>query len=170
MQKTSVLLLIFAMTIIGAGCGKNATNDNLNAVTNSSTVTNTTTNTNTTTGTFETNTNAGSDTNTSLINSNKTAPTANPAQTATLTITSSGISPTTLTIASGTKVTIVNNDSRSHQIASDPHPSHTDLPAFDNTIAAGSSVTFTFTQVGSWSYHDHDDAFDPRWKGSVIVR
>jgi len=45
-----------------------------------------------------------------------------------VTITSSGVSPRSLTVTPGTQVTFVNNDSRSHNIASNPHPEHTDCP------------------------------------------
>lgn len=170
MRKSSLLILVAALAVVGASCGKNNTKNNTNTMTNATNVSNTTTNIGTTTGTFETNTNSGSDTNTSPVNTNPVATNANTAQAATLTITSDGISPKTLIVTSGTTVTIINNDSRSHEITSNPHPDHTDLPGFEKQISAGSSTSFTFTQTGSWGYHDHDDPFDSKWQGTVIVQ
>ena len=52
--------------------------------------------------------------------------------TATITITSAGVvSPSAVTIRQGGRVTFVNNDSRAHDVASDPHPTHEDCPAMD---------------------------------------
>src|ERR1700754_4741587 len=48
---------------------------------------------------------------------------------ATITITSAGVvSPSSVTINPGESVTFINNDSRTHQMSSDPHPAHTDCP------------------------------------------
>ena len=38
------------------------------------------------------------------------------------------ICPQTLTVTRGTQVTILNSDSRTHEMDSDPHPEHTDCP------------------------------------------
>jgi hypothetical protein len=38
------------------------------------------------------------------------------------------ICPTTLTVTRGSQVTVVNSDSRAHEMNSDPHPEHTDCP------------------------------------------
>jgi len=45
-----------------------------------------------------------------------------------VTITSSGVSPKAVTVNVGEVVTFVNNDTRSHDMESDPHPAHTDCP------------------------------------------
>ena len=42
----------------------------------------------------------------------------------TFTLTSAGVSPKELTVPLGTRVLFVNNDSRRHDMASDPHPEH----------------------------------------------
>src|SRR3982750_4552313 len=47
---------------------------------------------------------------------------------ATVIITSAGVSPSAVTIAVGQTVTFTNNDSRSHEIASDPPPQHGPCP------------------------------------------
>ena len=46
----------------------------------------------------------------------------------TITIANNAVSPTTITVVQGTQVTFVNNDSRPHDMQSDPHPEHTDCP------------------------------------------
>src|SRR6187551_3627758 len=38
------------------------------------------------------------------------------------------ICPQTLTVARGTRVTVINNDSRAREFSSDPHPEHTNCP------------------------------------------
>ncbi len=52
-------------------------------------------------------------------------PTATPMPALTITVTSTGASPKTLTVAAGSQVTFVNNDSIDHQMYSDPHPALT---------------------------------------------
>jgi plastocyanin len=49
----------------------------------------------------------------------------------TVTITSNGVSPKNLQVSPGSQVTFVNNDSRNHEMTSDPHPEHTDCPAIN---------------------------------------
>jgi len=75
----------------------------------------------------------------------------------TINMTSSGFSPSTITVKKGTKVTFKNTDSTPHWPASNPHPTHTDMPAFDalKGIAPGESYTHTFDEVGRWKFHDH---------------
>jgi plastocyanin len=93
------------------------------------------------------------------------APTSGPV---TVTIMSSGYSPNNITVKSGTTVTFVNNDTKGHWPASNPHPTHTDLPGFDahKSIPPGSSYSFVFTKVGTWGFHDH---LFPTQGGKIIV-
>jgi plastocyanin len=46
----------------------------------------------------------------------------------TLVIQNNTICPSTLTVTRGSQVTILNSDSRTHEMDSDPHPEHTDCP------------------------------------------
>jgi plastocyanin len=46
----------------------------------------------------------------------------------TLTIQNNAICPQTLTVTRGTQITVLNSDSRTHEMDSDPHPEHTDCP------------------------------------------
>jgi plastocyanin len=80
-------------------------------------------------------------------------------QSATIAYTSRGFSPATVTVKSGSKVTVTNNSSDSIQPASGPHPVHTDNPEINfGEIAAGSSKTITVANPGTWELHNHDDA------------
>lgn len=62
--------------------------------------------------------------------------------------------PATLVVSNGTQVTWVNDDSVTHFINTDPHPSHNALPALNSLeIKKGESYNFTFAQPGEWAYH-----------------
>ena len=47
-------------------------------------------------------------------------------------MTSSGVSPKQLTVAQGTRVLFTDNDTRTREMTSDPHPEHTDCPEINN--------------------------------------
>jgi len=71
----------------------------------------------------------------------------------------SGFSPASLTVKSGTPVTITNKSSRTLKFSSDPHPMHTDNPELnEDSLAAGQSQTLTPTTTGKHGIHDHNDA------------
>lgn len=70
----------------------------------------------------------------------------------------SGYHPATVTIRKGQSVLWVNEDvGGNHWPASNPHPTHTDNPAFDpkQAIVPGSMWQFAFDKTGVWRYHDH---------------
>ena len=79
---------------------------------------------------------------------------------ATVTIGSNGaVSPSTVTITQGGRVTFVNNDSRAHDMASDPHPSHEDCPPIDQVgfLSPGQSkTTGNMNTVRTCGFHDHN--------------
>lgn len=80
----------------------------------------------------------------------------------------SGFSPATLRVKAGTAVTFTNQSSNQMWVASNPHPTHTDYPGFDarKAYATGQSYSFTFTQKGTWGYHNH---LSPADGGTIIV-
>jgi len=90
-------------------------------------------------------------------------------QDTTVTYGANGFSPATLTVKKGTTVTFKNTSSRAMWVASDPHPQHNRMPAFDaeKGIPSGESYTFTFNEAGSWGYHNHLNAGD---KGTIVVQ
>src|SRR5688572_33186781 len=60
-------------------------------------------------------------------------PSPNPTPgTMTITITANSVSPRTLAVPVGSRVTFVNNDNRAHDMASDPHPEHAACPAIND--------------------------------------
>ncbi|MEX1112358.1 MAG: cupredoxin domain-containing protein [Candidatus Andersenbacteria bacterium] len=89
-------------------------------------------------------------------------------QEATIRISETGFSPTQLTVAAGTTVTFVNDGQALHWPASDLHPTHTALPGFDakRGLPTGETYSYTFTEVGTWRFHDH---LNPQETGTVVV-
>lgn len=85
-----------------------------------------------------------------------------------VTFTNKGFSPSPVTVKKGTVVTFVNESNNSMWVASDPHPTHTLLPGFDELASVGNGGTYdyTFVKVGTWTYHNH---LTPTIKGTVIV-
>jgi plastocyanin len=95
--------------------------------------------------------------------------TVNVAKKVTVNYTNSGFSPKTITIKKGDAVTFVNESSGGMSVASDPHPTHTDYPEFDQFKSpekGQKSYTFVFDKVGSWGYHNH---LNPSMVGTVVV-
>ena len=93
----------------------------------------------------------------------------------TINITANGASPTSLTIAPGTRVLFVNNDTRSHNMTSDPHPEHDQCPEINvvGLLSPGRSrETGNMNTVRTCGFHDHDDPppAGSRWTGSVVIR
>ena len=104
-----------------------------------------------------------------------------------VTYTNDGFEPRQVTVLASTSVEWTNRSDKLMWIASDPHPSHTDLPGFDeqgvegnerDTDLLGNSVPiaeahvvggiyrYTFLKKGVWKYHNH---LLPSDRGSIIV-
>lgn len=68
--------------------------------------------------------------------------------------------PRDLVVREGTRVWWVNEDAQLHWVASDPHPTHTNLPRLDSLgeLQRGESFSFIFTNAGHFPYHDHATA------------
>ena len=93
---------------------------------------------------------------------------------ATITIGANGaVSPASVTINQGESVTFVNNHNRDHQMASDPHPNHTDCPAINalNTLGSGQTrSTNALTTSRTCGFHDHLDDTNNSLRGNIIIR
>jgi len=93
---------------------------------------------------------------------------------ATITMTSNGVSAQSVTVQVGQTVTFVNNDTRAHEIASNPHPQHGSCPSIEvglGIIAAGQTkATHNFGNAGTCGYHDHQDDTNVRFQGTIIVQ
>jgi len=93
---------------------------------------------------------------------------------ATITITSAGVSTTAVTVSQGSRVLFVNNDARSHNMTSDPHPEHTDCPEINavGLLQPGQSrETGNLNTVRTCGFHDHDDPppAGAKWTGSITI-
>lgn len=88
---------------------------------------------------------------------------------ATVTISSKGFLPQTVKITKGSLVTWLNQDTKPHQIKSDPHPSDSLYPFLDteDVLSLDGAVTITFDTVGTFTYHDEMNPL--KFKGTVIV-
>ena len=85
-----------------------------------------------------------------------------------VTFSDTGFSPNSVMVKKGTTVTFVNESSGQMWVASDPHPTHTLLPGFDELTSVGRAGTYeyTFAKVGTWTYHNH---MNPSVKGTVVA-
>jgi plastocyanin len=91
----------------------------------------------------------------------------------TIAISASGASPRSLTVSRGTQVTFVNNDSRSHSMNSDPHPTHGDCPEIDQVgfLSPGQSKqTGNLNTVRTCGYHDHDNPGNTSLQGTITIQ
>jgi plastocyanin len=92
---------------------------------------------------------------------------------ATITITSSGVSPKTVTVAAGSRVAFVNNDSIAHEMNSDPHPTHTDCPPINDVgrLTPGQTkLTGNLNTVRSCGYHDHNLPANTGLQGTIVIQ
>lgn len=93
---------------------------------------------------------------------------------ATVSITAAGVNPASVTVAVGQAVTFVNNDTRQHDIGSDPHPQHGTCPSIEagvSLLAPGQTkVTRAFANAGTCRYHDHLDDGNQAMRGTIVVQ
>jgi plastocyanin len=107
---------------------------------------------------------------------NSTAPSTtpgNPVNAATVTIANNTVSPTTIVVPRGTQVTFVNNDNRSHDVQSDPHPEHTDCPEIGQVgfLNPGQSrQTGNLNIARTCGYHDHSAPDVKSLLGSIVIQ
>jgi hypothetical protein len=76
----------------------------------------------------------------------------------TVTITNGGLSPRTLEIPVGGRLTIVNDDAVPHDMGSDPHPGHEDCPELNQIglLQPGQHRTSgNLVEAGTCGMHDH---------------
>jgi hypothetical protein len=91
----------------------------------------------------------------------------------TITMTSAGVSPAMLTVPLGTRVLFINNDTRSRQMSSDPHPEHTGCPELNTIgfISPGQTrETGNLNVARTCGYHDHNDPNNTRFQGRIVIQ
>jgi plastocyanin len=100
-------------------------------------------------------------------------PTPDPTNTLTITIANNAVSPKNIIVPRGSQVTFTNNDNRTHDMESDPHPEHTDCPAlaqvgFLNPGQSRQSGNLNIARV--CGFHDHELASVIGLQGSITVQ
>src|ERR671923_702650 len=92
-------------------------------------------------------------------------------QTTTMTINANGVlTPNDITVSVGSRVTIINNHNRNHEMNSDPHPEHSDCPAINDVgfLAVGQSkTTGNLNTVRTCGIHDHNEPFNQNLSGRI---
>jgi plastocyanin len=99
-------------------------------------------------------------------------PTPTPGGT-TITISNNAVSPQTLTVARGTRVTFMNNDNRNHEMNSDPHPAHSDCPELNDVgfLTAGQSrQTGNLNTARTCGFHDHNQPSVSGLQGRIVIQ
>ena len=102
-----------------------------------------------------------------------TAPTGPTTATTTITISNNAVSPQNITITRGSQVTFINNDSRTHDMESDPHPEHTDCPEISQVgfLSPGQRrQTGNMNTVRTCGYHDHDQDSVRSLQGTITIQ
>jgi plastocyanin len=91
----------------------------------------------------------------------------------TITISNNAVCPQNVTVPRGTQVTFANQDSRDHQINSDPHPEHTDCPELNQVgfLAAGQSrQSGNLNTARVCGFHDHIQFENKSLQGSITIQ
>lgn len=104
--------------------------------------------------------------------STPTTPTP-PTVTTTITITAAGVSPKDIQVSPGARVTFVNNDTRTHNMTSNPHPEHTDCTEINQVglLTPGQSrQTGNLNAVRTCGFHDHDLPAVTNLTGSITIK
>ena len=97
-------------------------------------------------------------------------PSSNPA---TLVIQNNTICPSALTVSRGTQLTILNSDSRTHEMTSDPHPEHTDCPELNSIgfLNTGQSrQSGNLNTARRCGLHDHGAPDVASLKASITIQ
>ena len=88
-------------------------------------------------------------------------------------ILNNAVCPTSLTVPRGTRVTFINNDTRAHEMTSDPHPEHTDCPELN---AVGHLESGQQRESGNLNvsrrcgFHDHINDQNRALQGSITIQ
>ena len=93
--------------------------------------------------------------------------------TTTITITSSGASPRDITVAVGSRVTFVNNDSQPHDMNSNPHPEHTRLPGAQHRLhrrRRPERISLNLTTARTCGFHDHNQPSNTSLMGVIRIQ
>lgn len=85
-------------------------------------------------------------------------------------ITSEKIVPQNIKLKKGGSITFYQADESSHDMASGPHPTHSEYPPLNiGYLKKGESRTVIFPQVGSFGFHDHINDANTSLQGKIEV-
>ena len=91
----------------------------------------------------------------------------------TILIVNNAVCPRTLTVPRGSQVTFINNDSRVHEMNSDPHPEHTNCPELNQVghLESGQSRQSGNLNIArSCGFHDHINAQSGALQGTITIQ
>jgi plastocyanin len=116
---------------------------------------------------------------TACAKSSATGPSSNitcssiPNPATTFLILNNAVCPSSLTVPRGTRVTFINNDTRAHEMTSDPHPEHTDCPELN---AVGHLESGQQRESGNLNvarrcgFHDHINENNRALQGAITIQ
>jgi plastocyanin len=93
--------------------------------------------------------------------------------TATITIANNAVSAQSVTVTRGSRVAFLNNDTRSHDIQSNPHPTHTDCPEINQVgfLNPGESrQTGVLNNARTCGFHDHLQDTVRSLQGTITIQ
>jgi len=91
----------------------------------------------------------------------------------TIVIQNNQVCPQTLTVARGSQVTMINNDSRVHEMDSDPHPEHTQCPELnqiDFLNPGQSRSSGNLNTARTCGFHDHSNPDNQSLHGTITIQ
>src|SRR3954469_1881572 len=91
----------------------------------------------------------------------------------TIVIQNNQVCPSSITVARGSQVTMINNDSRVHEMDSDPHPEHTqctELNQIDFLNPGQSRSSGNLNTARTCGFHDHSSPDTSSLKGTITIQ
>ena len=88
-------------------------------------------------------------------------------------ILNNAVCPRDLTVSRGTRVTFINNDTRAHEMFSDPHPEHTDCQELNQVghLEPGQQrETGNLNIVRRCGFHDHINENNRALQGTITIQ
>jgi plastocyanin len=88
-------------------------------------------------------------------------------------ILNNAVCPSSLTVPRGTRVTFINNDTRAHEMTSDPHPEHTDCPdlnAVGHLESGQQRESGNLNVARRCGFHDHINQQNRNLQGSITIQ
>ena len=99
-------------------------------------------------------------------------PPPNPTATTTITITAAGVQPRAIVVPRGSRVTFVNSNNVGHDMASDPHPDHTQCTDITTGFVSvnQSRQTDVLNIARTCGYHDHNPPTNSAFQGTITIQ